>query len=207
MGLGLNINSGGDFPQIIKYDARAGRMHRIDRVQGSEATSTEITQGFTAIFDMANIEVGWVLFEPNAAPDWHMVKIGQPKPARPSEHHRQAFRINVKLSKAAGGDVRELGSSANCMIASFEELHNSYEAAAESKQGMLPVVAMIGTEQIKSGSGAKTSTNYKPKFEIKSWVKRPEDLGGNDTVSVPVVQSNPAKQPPQTSITDDDVEF
>jgi len=204
MGLGLNVSSGGgDFMPIIKYDARAGRIHKIDRVQGADPISTEITNNFTAVFDLANIEVGWALFRDGMAPDWHMVRVGQPKPARPSPEHKAAFRVNVKLTKQNGGDVREFGSAARCVIVSIDVLHDAYAASDESKRGMLPVVAMVGTEQIKSGGGAKSSTNYQPKFEIKSWVERPADM----VQVAPTVQANPAKQPSQTSITDDDVEF
>src|SRR4051812_47950315 len=53
--------TGGDFLPIIKYDARAGRIFRVDRgIDGPNPT--DITDSFTAVFDFANIETGWMNF-------------------------------------------------------------------------------------------------------------------------------------------------
>lgn len=172
MGLGLSSNGGGDFKPICKYDARAGRIFRIDR-NGTESTQVEITANFAAIFDLANIKVGWVLFSEGGAPDWSMVPIGQPLPARPSKDHKQGFRIDLKLAKSAGGDVRDFASAAGCVIGAMDGLYDLYRAAPESAQGKLPVVALTGTTVAKSGQ----STNYAPIFVIRQWVDRPADLG------------------------------
>ena len=53
MALGFNLGSGGgggDFLPIIKYDARAGRLFRVDREDGV-STSVDITRNFKAVFD------------------------------------------------------------------------------------------------------------------------------------------------------------
>jgi len=192
MGLGLPKNEAGDFNDIIKYDARAGRMFRID-FDGSEKSSVEITQGFSAIFDLANIQVGWVRFAEKSAPDWAMVRIGQPLPAKPSAEHRQGFKINVKLAKSAGGDLREFGSAAGCVIQAMDELYDAYAAAPEAKAGKLPVVGLSGTVMVKSGSGAKISTNYKPTLTIRQWVDRPAELAAGSTSQVP------AQEQPKTN--------
>lgn len=176
MGLGLPKNEGGDFKDICKYDARAGRMFRIDRADG-ESTPVEITNGFAAIFDLANIQVGWVKFSEGGAPSWAMVKMGEPRPARPSPEHRAGFRLDIRLAKASGGDLREFGSAAGCVITSMDKLFDAFESHPDSKAGKLPIVGLDGTTMVKSGMGAKTSTNYAPNFVIKSWVDRPAELG------------------------------
>lgn len=175
MGLGLPKSEGGEFKNIVKYDARAGRIFRIDREDGS-STPVEITSTFAAIFDLSNIQVGWVKFSEGGAPSWAMVKIGEALPARPSPEHRQGFRLDIKLSKSNGGDLREFGSAAGCVITAMDNLYDAYAAHPDAKSGKLPVVALEGTEMVKSGTGAKTSTNYMPKFVIKSWVDRPADM-------------------------------
>jgi hypothetical protein len=184
MGLGLSISTeAGDRKPIVKYDARAGRIHRIDRQDGVN-TPVEITNGFTAVFDLANIEVGWARWNAGGAPEWAMVKVGQPKPAKPAPDFKQTFRMNIKLAKNIGGDVREFASSAACVIGAVDKLYDMYLAAPESHQGKLPVVAMTGSTQITSGSGAQKSTNYAPVFAITNWLARPADLGA---ASVPLV--------------------
>lgn len=176
MGLGLPVNTGGgDFKRIVKYDARAGRVHRIDRVENNgtfESVPVEITNGFAAVFDLANIEVGYALFQKQAAPSWVMVKLGQPIPAKPEGKYKQAFRLDIKLAKSLGGDVREFGSAAGCVIAEMDKLYDAYSKAPEAAAGKLPVVAITGTSQVKSGE----STNYAPHFAITAWVDRPSDL-------------------------------
>ncbi len=193
MSLGLPKNASGDFKPFVKYDARAGRMFRRDREDG-ENTDVEITQGFAAIFDMPNIEVGWVRFAEGGAPDWSVVKIGQPLPARPSPEHKQGFKVDVKLAKSSGGDLREFGSSAGCVIGALDTLHDAYSSAAESKAGKLPIVSLAGTSTVKSGQGAKTSTNYAPNFVIKSWVDRPADMSPAPAKAAEQAKQEPAQQ-------------
>jgi len=202
MAFDMQYPTSGDFKPIIKYDARAGRVFRIERNDGVE-NMVEITNGFTAILDLKNVETGWAKFVKGAAPEWHLSKIGQRKPDRPSIDHKVTFRMIIKLAKNCGGDVREFASSAKCVVEAMDELHSIYKSSPEASKNMLPVVTMLGSEPVTSGGKDKTSTNYKPKFEIKSWVERPADMpdGGN------VAPSNPAKQPPQTSVSDDMPEF
>lgn len=195
MGLGLARSDGADFKPIVKYDARAGRIFCIDR-NGTESTTVEITTGFSAIFDLANIKVGWVLFSEGVAPDWSMVSIGATLPPRPSKDHKQGFRMDIKLAKSAGGDVRDFASAAGCVIGAMDVLYDAYRAAPEAAAGKLPVVALTGTTVAKSGQ----STNYAPNFAIRQWVDRPADLAtnhvnGNGTAK-PVQAAASAVPPP-----------
>jgi hypothetical protein len=195
MGLGLPVNSGGESKPILKYDARAGRFFKKD----PNVDPVECTNGFSAIFDLANIEVGWIEFMEGGAPSWMVVKIGQPLPPRPSPKHKQGFRMNVKLAKSIGGDARELASTAGCVIGAMDQLYDAYRAAPEAGQGKLPVVAMTGTSMVKSGSGAKTSTNYQPHLIIRQWVDRPTELAVNGAANghaPQTAQAAPASQVP-----------
>lgn len=201
MGLGLARSDGADFKPIVKYDARAGRIFRIDR-NGTESASVEITTGFAAIFDLPNIQVGWVLFSEGGAPDWSMVPIGSSLPPRPSKDHKQGFRMDLKLAKSVGGDVRDFASAAGCVIGAMDALYDQYRAAPEAGQGKLPVVALTGTTVAKSGQ----STNYAPTFAIRQWVDRPADLGANGKPATAPAQqyqqaANTAVPPPMQQAT------
>jgi hypothetical protein len=177
MALGLNFESAdsGEIIPIIKFDAKAGRMFRRDRVNG-ENDQIDITRTFKAIFDFENIETGTINFNTGSAPDFAVVRIGDPIPQAPSPDHRPGARILVKLSKENGGDLRELASTAKAFLRGLNALHDEYLAGASANKGKLPVVELADTTPITSGEGARKSTNYSPVFKIVSWVDRPADL-------------------------------
>ena len=106
MALGLNTNTNAEIVPHIRYDARAGRLFRNDREQKPdgkwESRSTDITSPAPImLMDLAQIEVGWISFT-GGAPDFHMVRFGEPLPQQPSKDHRQGFRIRVYAPKSFG---------------------------------------------------------------------------------------------------------
>jgi len=182
LGIQTETSGGGDFSPIVKYDARAGRMFRVDRTQDSggawQTDNVEITNGFQAVFDLENIEVGWALFAAGSPPSFALAKLGQPMPARPTSEHKNAFRVMLKLGKAVGGDVREMAAQSKAVIGAMDKLHDAYSAGLKDNAGKLPVVAMTGSVPIVSTGQGKSSTNYQPVFEIVKWVDRPAELSG-----------------------------
>lgn len=221
MGLGLPVSSGGgDRTPIIKYDARAGRIHRIDRSNASgnwETSEEEITNGFQAIFDLENIETGWLNFPAGSAPDIRVVKIGTPLPDRPSDKHRAGFRLLMKLGKSCGGDLREMASNAKVSIAAMDKLYDAYIAGVQEHPGKLPVVILAGTEKVVSSGKdehgkPQSSTNYQPVWEITKWADRPAELvvgasPANEAKAEPVTQMKPATQTKPDPEPDDGEEF
>lgn len=212
MALGLQTESGGggDFAEIVKFDARAGRMFRVDRTQDASGNWTtnnvEITNGFQAVFDLENVQVGWAHFAAGVAPSFALVPLGQPLPAKPSENHKQAFKMMMKLGKQSGGDVREMAAQSKAVISSIDALHTAYEAQKAANPGKLPVVALTGSTPIVSTGKGQSSTNYSPNWEIVKWVDRPEDLNGVAKAAAP---SEPLPPPaaPSTPSADDGDEF
>lgn len=202
MALGLQVSSGGgggEFTPVAKYDARAGRFFRVDRTQGPSGWDTqnvEITNGFQAIFDLENIQVGYALFAAGVAPQWAMAPYGQPMPQRPSNDYKPGFKMLIKLAKSVGGDLREFASCAGCVIEAVDALHTEYEAGKAANPGKLPVVAMTGSAPVVSSGQGKSSTNYKPLFQIVSWVDRPAELaGGGQAAPAAQAAPQPAAQP------------
>jgi hypothetical protein len=200
MALGLQTESsgGGDFAPILKYDARSGRMFRVDRTQGAsgwETNNVEVTNGFAFVPDLDNLLVGWALFAAGVAPQFAMVPLGQPLPAKPSDQYKQGFKMMVKLGQAAGGDLREFASCAKVVIGAMDKLHTEFEQGKTANPGKLPVVAMTGSTAVTSTGQGKSSTNYAPTFAIQKWVDRPAELGGVGK-SEPAVQSPPPPPAP-----------
>lgn len=196
MGLGLQTNSsgGGEIIPRIQYDARAGRLHRIDRSQGAdgwESTPTEIDFPAQMVFDMDTIEVGWILIG-NGAVDFKMVPLGESMPPKPTDQHKQGFRVRVYSQKLLAG-VRIWNGTAKCVISAVDQLHNQYVEQQPSNRGKVPVVEWRKPIAIKSGSGANTSTNYQPVLTIVKWIDRPQDFAAPAAAN-----TQPAAQPAST---------
>ena len=199
MALGLSTGgSGGDIKPYVKYDAKAGRLFRVDRVQNPDGTYSsethEITSVAQMVMDLANIRVGWINYT-TQGPIRKLVVLGkEPIPARPEDKNsdgkpafKQGFEVDLMLNKdSGGGPVRVLGSGAGCVIEAMDALHDAFTGAAESKAGKLPVVAISGVQPVKSGQ----STNYKPTFSIIAWIDRPQAL-----TAAPAQPASPAPAP------------
>ena len=102
-----SAGSSGDFTPVLKYDSRAGRLFRSDRTEVDGRwvnTPVDITRNFKAIFDMENLETGWIEFNANSAPVFSVVKLGEPLPPRPTPTAKNGARVMLKLGKDCGGD-------------------------------------------------------------------------------------------------------
>lgn len=183
MALGLNYETGsggGDIVPFVKYDARAGRMFRNDRAETNgqySNTPVDITQNFKAVFDLENVEVGFILYAAASAPAYLLTKLGNPLPQKPGDGKwKQGARVMIKLHSDCGGDVREITSNAAAFLKGLDDLHSAYEAGKAANSGKLPVVVLKTTVPITSGAGEKKSTNYQPVFDIIGWAPRPADL-------------------------------
>jgi hypothetical protein len=184
MALGL-IYSGeqsGAIVPVVKYDARAGKILRVDRNDGMN-DPVDITYDMMnaekggAIFDFEqNLEIGSIAFRAGQAPDFAVVPYGQQKPTPPSEDHKPGMRIVMKLSKLCGGDVREMASTARAFLTGMDPLHDEYLKGVKQNPGKLPVVYLKGTTVIVSQGGGQKSSNYAPVWAISRWVDRPADL-------------------------------
>ena len=188
MALGINYDTqAGDIQPIIKYDSRSGRLSRIDRIN-NENTPVDITRNFKAVFDLENVETGFIAFNAGAAPGFSLTRLADGKQAvRPSDDYKPGVRVLVKLHKDCGGDIREIAGNAKAFLRGIDELHNAYVEGLKTNPGKLPIVILKDTVAVTSGEGAKKSTNYSPVFEIVGWAARPQDL-----VYTPKTSSAPA---------------
>lgn len=200
LGLSAGGSGGGEIQPYINYDAKAGRMFRVDRSQGGDGAwatdKVEITNTVQMVMDLANIRVGWINYT-TQGPVRKLVVLGQePIPARPDDKNaegkpafKQGFEINLLLDKASGGGVpRVFGSAAGCVIEAMDALHDAYSAAPESKAGKLPIVKIASVQPVKSGQ----STNYKPAFAIVNWIDRPAPLAGSTAPATLAPSSAPS---------------
>lgn len=187
----------GSFTPYAKFDARAGRWFT-----KSESGDIDITDGFTAVFDFAQIEVGWMMFASGVAPVYVTQDISLGVPAKPaSGDFKQGFKMNIALPSAiAGGGAREVSSTAKALIGVIDRLHTEYSNAPEKSEGKLPVLKMNGTTVVETKGPNGTTRNYAPNLVIVAWVDRPATLPKK---GAPVVAAAPAPvaTPPATGST------
>lgn len=179
MGLGLNTgSSGGDFLPIAIYDARAGRMFKVERTQGAagwESNRIDITAPAPSFaVDLGSIEVGVVHFAASG-PDFKVVPLGNPLPVAPSKDYKQCFK--VKIAGNVLGGVREFSHSAKCVLSALDNLHSQFEAAPEAARGQVPIVQLAGTTAVVTNGPQGKTTNYAPVFQITGWTDRLEAFG------------------------------
>jgi hypothetical protein len=176
MAFGIQTESGGgNFTPVVKINAKQGRVWRVDRSQGADGWQTDevdITNDFQFVPDFENIEIGWMHFAAGQAPDLRMVRIGEALPARPTENHKQGFRLKVKLGKSCGGDIREIAATAKSLTGPFDRLHDEYLAEKDAHRDQLPVVRMTSMKKVDLKTPHGTNTNFEPVFEVVSWVDR-----------------------------------
>lgn len=205
-GFSTEPSAGGDFMPIIKYDARAGRLFRMDRADtgnGFATDAVDITASFKAIVDFENVEVGWIDFPAGAAPNFALVPMGNQLPDRPSPRHKNGVRFVLKLAKDCGGakPIREIAGTSKAFLSGVEAVFNVYQAEKGANAGKLPVIVLEKTTPIKSGSGEKQSTNYQPTFRISGWAPR-GDLVFQSKGAAPAAQAQSTTQsPPSTGST------
>lgn len=215
IGIPYEAAAGGDIIPIIKYDAKAGRMFRRDRVNG-ETDTVDITRSFKAVFDFENLETGFIDFNTGGAPSFALAHIDSKAKvvSAPTPGHKPGARLLVKLTKECGGDVRELASTAKAFLRGIDAAHDAYLAGAAANPGKLPVFILKDTVPITSEGGGNKTTNYSPVFELVSWASRPSDLTYVPRGNAAASNEAPKSSPPSTGSTkvsapavDDDDDF
>lgn len=191
MAFGMNAPAAAvDFADIVKYDANAGRLFRIDYdMTTREKVAVDITTPPPRFaVDFGTIEVGYAHFAASG-PEYRLVPEGQPLPPQPmdlDDKNRLKFRsaFRVKLYGKILNGLREWSSAANCVLESVEDLYGRFGAAAEAHAGQIPVVELARTVPVVMGRGAHQRTIYQPLFSIIGWTDRLPDMGPR-TVVVP----------------------
>jgi hypothetical protein len=194
---------GGNFLPIIKFDARVGTFNLQDRVHSDgtwQIEQCDVTDKFQAVFDLENLQRGWIRFPKGAAPDVTLVPAGEDPGDPPSHDHKEGVRIVLKMADHLGGDVRELMSTARGLWNAVDTLHDRYLAAVASHPGELPVVTLANVREVKTAAG----TTFVPVFNIVDWVPRGLELTGDPHKAqgeLPLAaKAAPAAAPPKPTV-------
>ena len=135
-------NVSGSFLPLVKFDARVGSFYLLDREQSVETGDWEtkqrdITDEFRAVFDLQNLEVGWIRFPKGQAPEARLVPAGQDPGEAPGDDWRQGLRLvmAVVMPPALGDDIRELMSTARALWVGIDALHDGRASRRYSISG------------------------------------------------------------------------
>jgi hypothetical protein len=183
MALGLvseNSGGGGNIVPILKYDARGGDFFRVERSQNGagdwQSENIELPLPIELAVDMDGIEVGWLGFV-GGRPDFRMVKLGEAMPQKPSDDHKQAFRVRL-CNREVG--LREFSSQSKMVLSAFDQLHNQFEAERANNPGLCPVMKITGTKTITVNTPQGEQRFKVPEWSISQWIERPSAFDGAD---------------------------
>jgi hypothetical protein len=194
---GLSVPQAGDFADICKYDARAGRLFKVVYDRDTRAkTNVDVTLPPPRFaVDFGSIQIGYIRYS-LTGPDYRTVPEGQPIPKQPDDRDEKgglAYRAGFKLKlygKILDG-LREWSSTAGCVLESVDDLYHKFKAAPEAATGQIPIVELARTIPMTIGKGTRQTTVYTPCFAIIGWTDRTSDMGDR-TVPIPK-QAAPAE--------------
>ena len=198
---GSDTNAGGQFLGRLQYDSRVGFWTIVKREQQGDGSwedqKSEPFKNPTMLVDFATLEVGYIKFA--SPPDFRLAAYGSPVPPCPDEmiqgdngKTRKAFlpgfRVKVYGPKLFGDtEAYTFSNTAKTVLDPMDELHMDYLQASEAKQGLVPLVQVTGTREIKIDGPRGSNTYYAPVFKIAGWHPRPEVFG--EATAAPFGQS------------------
>jgi hypothetical protein len=197
----LAIPGGGDSRPFIRFGASINAW----QMSGPDSKPVEFDFSKPAVFDIQNIQLGWMLLETGNR-DWQPWPDNQQQP-KPQGEYKAGFDVDVYSTTMFGDEhVRSYSSNSTGNVMFIQELYNAAEQHAEFAQGLSPVVQLTGSKAIKVGKG----TTRIPQFQILKWVPRPAalDASGADHAPAPAPAAKPAAKPaPAPAAPADDSEF
>jgi hypothetical protein len=163
----------------LKWDCAIGNYVLEERVYANSEWETQQTNiandKFRAVFDMPNLEVGYVGYIKGLGRDTVLVKVGQDYGERPSDKHREGLRLVAKLDESLGGIVCEFLSTLSSVWQEIDKLHDDFLAELnklKEREGHLPAVDVVDAHK----EPGRKAPILVPIFKISGWVPRPPEL-------------------------------
>ena len=149
------------------------------------------------VLDLDTIKTGWCYSSGVAgqAPIWNWNPsisqfIAKPADPAPGQSYKKGFSMRCAIGSGETATWEDSGAGA------FAGLVAIVPALQQAPEGKLPLIKMIGSEQLSFGKGAST---HQAILEVASWVDRPDCLKLGVAVGVaagPVEAAAPARQTP-----------
>lgn len=195
LGIQTETKSRGDILPIVKWDAKSGDFICIDREPQSDGTwekrESEIPLPLRAVFDLDNVEVGWLSFA-SGQPDFVMAKANEPMPAKPSAEHKTCVRFRL-FTKEYG--LREFSHTSKNVIRAIDALHDTFTNDKAAHAGKMPVVEISGAETTKVNTPQGELRFKIPKWSITGWTAPPPAFSAKPEAAAPAPAPAPKPAP------------
>jgi hypothetical protein len=185
----LNLSSSGGSGNYIRFSPQANAWTN---------SNNEEIQLKKVVFDIDNVQTGWLLLAVGQR-EWNPdVSLGKKGP-QPTPEHKRGFMVTLYNKEIGAAEWSSNGVGPNMGL---EQLYKTCDAQRAANPGKLPVVEYKGSKLEKIGKG----TTRIPNFELVNWVVRPE---GMDAVAAPVEQApQPVRQAPaKAAVVEDEDEM
>ncbi len=185
----LNLSSSGGSGNYIRFSPQANAWTN---------SNNEEIQLKKVVFDLDNVQTGWLLLAVGQR-EWNPdVALGKKGP-QPTPEHKRGFMVTLYNKEIGAAEWSSNGVGPNMGL---EQLYKTCDAQRAANPGKLPVVEYKGSKLEKIGKG----TTRIPNFELVNWVARPE---GMDAVAAPVEQApQPVRQAPaKAAVVEDEDEM
>jgi hypothetical protein len=185
----LNLSSSGGSGNYIRFSPQANAWTN---------SNNEEIQLKKVVFDIDNVQTGWLLLAVGQR-EWNPdVALGKKGP-QPTPEHKRGFMVTLYNKEIGAAEWSSNGVGPNMGL---EQLYKACDAQRAANPGKLPVVEYKGSKLEKIGKG----TTRIPNFELVNWVVRPE---GMDAVAAPVEQApQPVRQAPaKAAVVEEDDEM
>ena len=188
-----------EFLPSIRFNARECVFSRVDRSLDAEGkwvnelvNINEALASEGALFDITNIQLGWLRFEGQVDIQTQHHSLG-PIP-QPSDLHKEGIKLELWLPKSTsdGSPLREFSHTAAGVKNAINELHTAWERGDEGlgdeerEAGEVVPLVKVGLDSFKTKNGSF----WKPIFEIAGWIPRPVEW----SIPMPVAAAPAAPQ-------------
>lgn len=164
------------------HSTESGEMSEIDMKDGALPAPI--------IFDMENIEMGWLMLAVGQR-DWKPFPSINVPTEKPSDEYKQGFSVKTYSTKLFGDEpLREFCASGAGIMMFIQRLYN--ECEPEFGKGKVPAVKILKTPSIKLGKGTSRNVQY----EIVKWVDRPAEMLADAPSVESTEQQSPAEAAP-----------
>lgn len=193
----LAIPSGGDSKPYIKFLASLNSWQ-----MSGEAGAQEFNMDKPVVFDLANIQLGW-LWLAEGMRDWQPWPDNKQIPKPAEGEYKAGFDVQVMSTQMFGGEpVRAFASNGTGAVMFIQALYAEAEKHPEFEGGLSPVVQITNAKPLKVGKG----NTRVPQFNIVKWVPRPAAFDGGaaaPAAAAPAPKAKPAPAPAPATADDE----
>ena len=155
----LNLSSSSGSGNYLRFSPQANMWTN---------NNNEEVQLKKIVFDIDNIKTGWLLLGVGVR-DWVQDDSVGKKGPQPSPEHKRGFMVTLYNKEIGAAEWSSNGVGPNMGL---EIMYKDCAAQRAANPGKLPVLEYKGSKAEKIGKG----TTRIPKFDLVSWVPRPEGL-------------------------------